>query len=110
MFELTDTITFEVDFNDLDESGRLLASMRYASGATRFPQPGERVLAHDSEGNWCEGVVYSYAGLGVTITLDRDTWERRHTTIANPYASGIISPEPQDTKGIDPKLVPAVSG
>jgi hypothetical protein len=88
-----DTTIFEVDFNDLDRDGRLLASMRFAHGAVRFPQPGEHVSAHDAEQNWCEGTVFSVDGLIVTITLDRDTWRQNYVDIENPFAGNSGDPD-----------------
>jgi hypothetical protein len=88
------TITFEVDFNDLDKSGRLMASMRFAHGAMQFPEPGEIVLSHDAEGNWCEGTVFSTDSLIVTIRLDRDTWRQDYVVISNSFEN------PNDVRGL----------
>jgi hypothetical protein len=108
MSDIVDLITFEVDFNDRNKDGRLLASMRFASGAV-FPRPGERVWTYDDEGNGCEGTVYSVDGLIVTITLDRSTWARNRAVVSNPFQPAVAHPK-HNTTGVDPDRVPEFVG
>jgi hypothetical protein len=86
---LSDALTFEVDYNDRDKDGRLMASMRFASSA-RFPDPGETVWTGDDEGNGCWGTVAAVDGLIVYIDLARETWSRRPNLVT-------AFPEPADT-------------
>ncbi|MGA2163825.1 MAG: hypothetical protein ABSH36_05080 [Solirubrobacteraceae bacterium] len=64
---------FDVDYNDRDREGRLMASMRFAAG-NRIPEPGESVWTADDEGHTCRGTVSHVEGSVVYIDLDRSTW------------------------------------
>jgi hypothetical protein len=64
---------FDVDYNDRDSAGRLLASMRFATDK-QAPKPGETVWTTDDEGHTCRGTVTHVEGSVVHIDLDRATW------------------------------------
>lgn len=81
-----DELIFEVDFNDRDGSGRLVASLTFAS-SFRKPDVGELVVAHDDEGNRCAGTVADVKNTIVVIDLDRSTWSRL-TVVEGPVAVG----------------------
>lgn len=103
MAEIKDTITFEVDFNDRDSDGRLLASMRFASGP-RVPEVGEWVWTADDEGHSCVGRVVALDGLIVHIELDRATWTRNSAMLSNRFAAPLIYDELATTSGPEPVL------
>jgi hypothetical protein len=86
MGKFEDGLIFEVDFNDRDRDGRLVASRTFAS-SPRKPDVGETVLAHDDEGNRCEGTVSEVKDSIVYIDLDRSTWQRL-TVAETPVAVG----------------------
>ncbi len=79
---IQDTLTFDVDLNDVDADGRLMASLRFGS-SFRTPEPQERVFVRDDEGNGCWGYVNRIEDLIVYIDLARGTltrtpqWEAR---------------------------------
>jgi hypothetical protein len=93
---LTDVLSFEVDFNDLDRDGRLMASMRFAS-SVRIPDVGEPVWVADDEGNGCRGTVAAVEGLIIYVELDQLTWTS-NIVLTNPFASAIAATGEDDEK------------
>jgi hypothetical protein len=64
-------IRLPVEFNDLDEQGRLLVLAELA------PEPitdGERAYLFDDEGNSCWGTVTSIGDGLIRVDADWDTW------------------------------------
>jgi hypothetical protein len=70
-----DRLTIDVDFNDVDRDGLLVASRRFAS-SPREPFSGERVWVSDDEGLGCEAAVDRVDGMIVYLRLDRSTFKR----------------------------------
>jgi hypothetical protein len=102
---LQDTLTIDVDFNDVDLQGRLMATRRFAS-SLRKPDVGEWAFLVDDEGNRCWGRVERVDGLIVYLALDRSTWER----ITAPDLMAVFArrtDEPAQTVGLaaQPELV-----
>jgi hypothetical protein len=69
-------IRLQVDFNDLDDDGRVLALRRIAPRAAR---DGERAYMLDDEGNRCWGTIAGGDGGLIYIDADWLTW----TTVQN---------------------------
>lgn len=61
-----------VDFNSVDEKGRLLASLRHTIG-WRKPQVGDWVRLDDTEGHTCRGRVDSVQGRAIRVVPEWDT-------------------------------------
>jgi|SRR5829696_1085552 len=93
MGKFEDILIFEVDFNDRDGHGRLKASRTFGSSG-RKPNENERVLAHDDEGNECEGNVVEVNGSIVYIDLDRATWKRLTMPVSPVTVPTSLSNEP----------------
>jgi hypothetical protein len=85
-----------VDFNSLDEEGRLLASTRYTIG-WRKPQVGDWVRLDDTEGHTCRGYVSSVQGRAIKITPEWDTM----TTYIPPQPEFSVSYSEQWVQGSD---------
>lgn len=66
-------IPLPVDFNDLDEQGRVLALLRLAP-ATAEVEVGARAYLLDDEGNSCSGTIASIEDALIHIDADWDTW------------------------------------
>jgi hypothetical protein len=65
-------IRLPVEFNDLDEQGRLLVLVELAPEP---PDEGERAYLFDDEGNSCWGTVSSIDGDLIRVDADWDTWQ-----------------------------------
>jgi hypothetical protein len=66
-------IVLSVDFNDLDEQGRVLALLRLAPGSAEV---GTRAYLIDDEGNSCSGTIARVEGALIHIDANWDTWSR----------------------------------
>jgi|GEM_PF-5175623 len=69
-------MNFHVDFNDIDEQGRVAALLRASE-----PPLGSRAYLRDNEGNRCSGVVVAVEDDLAYVEPDWDTWatsQQRH--------------------------------
>ncbi len=64
-------IPLPVDFNDLDEQGRVLALLRLAPDTAEV---GARAYLLDDEGNSCSGTITSIEGALIHVDADWNTW------------------------------------
>lgn len=80
---------FEVDYNDRDREGRLLASLKFAR-PSQAPAVDDYVWTADEDGNGCWGTVVGVNGHSVHIDLDRATWTRG-VQIDSPYAEPALA-------------------
>jgi hypothetical protein len=64
-------IPLPVDFNDLDEQGRVLALCRLAPDTAEV---GAWAYLLDDEGNSCSGTIASIEGALIHVDADWDTW------------------------------------
>ena len=71
--DLRRMLEIAADFNALDENGRVLASLRFAS-TPEVPDIGEWVLLADGEGNSCPAIVDAVDGLSMLARPDWTRW------------------------------------
>jgi hypothetical protein len=67
-------IALRVDFADLDDEGRIWASLRFMLGP-RPPIPRDRVFMADDDGHSCMGRVEDVRGWVARVAPDWTTWE-----------------------------------
>jgi hypothetical protein len=68
-----DELIFDVDFNDLDASRRVVGSLRFGHSVRR-PDVGEWVYLQDGEGNGCRAQVVTTNGDIVYFEPDWSSW------------------------------------
>ena len=69
----THQVVLRVDFDLLDDDGRLRVSMRFQRGPSA-PERGELVYLLDGRGHGCVGIVESVDGWYVQLRPDWSTW------------------------------------
>ncbi len=70
---LQEEMILRVDFNAIDDRGRLSALLRYAMGSHR-PKVGDWVWLMDGDGNGCLGRVVEVQGELIEVGPDWSTW------------------------------------
>lgn len=98
---LNNSPIFQVDYNDRNRRGHLLASLRFATPPRA--EVGEYVLTIDDEGNECWGTIVHVNGQSVHIDLDRATWNR-----ALRVDSIFAAPEPRGSSALTAVCGPEV--
>lgn len=80
-------IKIRVDFNSVDEKGRVRSSLKRAEGTIL---PGDEVLAYDSEGHRCNAYVVDIQNGRVSLELDTYTWveDRVEVSSESPFSAG----------------------
>ncbi len=95
MAQATDTLEAQVDFNELDEDGNVVAALEHFNSSRR-PRIGEQVFLGDHEGNTCWGAIVRTAAGVAHLRLDPGTW--RHSAIeasTSLTASSVTLVEPE---------------
>ena len=78
-------VVLRVDFDLLDDSGRLRVSMRFQRGPAA-PEPGDAVYLLDGQGRGCVGTVEDVDGWYVQVRPEWTTWVggRRPSGVSRP--------------------------
>jgi hypothetical protein len=93
-------IALRVDFDDIDEEGFVVTSVRFMLGP-RHPVEGDLVFLADSRGNSCFGKVHALSGWLARIEPDWTSWHGpwepprgRKARLAPKQAIRALKPQP----------------
>jgi hypothetical protein len=78
--EFQDDLVFRVDFNSIDDDGRVKGSL-YHGLSRRIPRIRERVFLQDGEGNRSWAWVADIRGVVLYFELDGTTWVSGENTV-----------------------------
>ncbi len=92
---LQDTV-LEVDFNNLDASDRVVASLRFSNRWER-PEVGDWVRLTDGEGSTCVARVEEIRNLIVSLRPDWNSWAT--TVVSRPFIAPYTAPASGETIG-----------